>query len=76
MKILKHTLFIFAIVIGFSLTTFAQKGGQDKPPKEKPPVVNPEEKKPPKEKPSEGDKPKKPNVIFVKTENETLTAVV
>lgn len=63
---LKQILFTFAIVVGFSLTAFAQKD-QDKPrpPKEQPPVVNPGEKpKPPK--PDNEDKPKKPNVIFVK----------
>jgi hypothetical protein len=73
MKILKQLLFTFAIVVGFSLTAFAQKDNQEKPPpKEKPPVVNPGEK-PPREKPPENDrgndKPKKPNAILVKTEN-------
>ena len=69
MKIVKQLLFTFAIVIGFSLTTFAQKDDQKKPPKN-PPVINPGDKKPPKgEKPPDGDKPKKPSAILVKTEN-------
>ena len=78
MNILKQLLLIFAIVIGFSLTAFAQKDDQDKkPPKEKPPVVNPEDKKPPKgEKPPENDRPKKPNAIFVKTGNGFQTTFV
>ncbi len=68
MKTLKQLLFTFAIVVGFSLTAFAQKGNQEKPPKPQPPVVNPEPK-PPREKPNEGDKPKKPSAILVKNEN-------
>ena len=69
MNILKQILFTFAIVIGFSLTAFAQKDNQEKPPKPPPPVVNPEDKKPPKERPDDGDKPKKPSAILAKTES-------
>ena len=76
MKILKQLLFTFAIVVGLSLTAFAQKDNQEKPiRKPEPPVVNPGDKKPPKERPSEGDKPKKPNTIFAKTENEFVIMV-
>jgi hypothetical protein len=77
MKILKQILFTFAVVVGLSLTAFAQKGdGDRKPPKkEKPPVVNPEQK-PPREKPRDNDRNndnrgKKPGMAFIKTEDET-----
>jgi hypothetical protein len=60
MKFLKHTLFLFGLMVGLSLAVFAQRDDQKKPPpKEKPPVVTPQPKNPPpKEDPR---KPKKPD---------------
>lgn len=62
MKTLKYTLFTFALVIGFSITSFAQKPTpKDPPPKPDPPVVVVKEKDKDKPKDENKEKPKKPN---------------
>jgi hypothetical protein len=64
MKILKNLLFILVLITGFSLSSFAQKNDDKKPPKGDGPKVSPTEKNPPKNPPpsndDKGDKPKKP----------------
>lgn len=61
MKTLKQILFTLIAVAGLSLAVSAQKGGDQKPPKPKPPVIDPK----PKEKPPKGDdKPKKPGMSY------------
>lgn len=68
MNTLKQILFTIVAVAGLSLAVSAQKGG-DKPPKDKPPVINPK----PKDRPPKGDtKPKKPGMsYFVAIVNES-----
>jgi hypothetical protein len=62
MKILKQILFTFVAVAGLSLAVSAQKGGgQQRPPKEKPPVIKPGDK--PKNPPKE-NRPKKPGMSY------------
>ena len=68
MKVLRQILFATAIVIGFSLSVSAQKGGDDKkrPPKD-PPTIQVPDKKEPKEKPKDDDRKndkKKPEMAF------------
>ena len=60
MKILKHILLILVVVAGLSLGVSAQKGGDQRPPKQPRPIE-------PKPKPTpKGDqKPKKPGYAFV-----------
>jgi hypothetical protein len=63
MKILKHILVTFAIVVGLTLSVAAQKDDKNRPPKN-PPVVDPKPK-PPRENPPKGDdRPKKPGFYF------------
>lgn len=57
MKILQKILVMSALVVGVSVTAFAQKDDK-RPPKEKPPVVNPQ----PKPAPTPEPKKPKPNV--------------
>ncbi len=53
MKVLQKILFTFVFVLGLSLTALAQKDDTKKPPpKEVPPVVNPQPKPPPKPTPT------------------------
>lgn len=71
MNTLKQILFTFVAIAGLSLAVSAQKGGDKKPPKEKPPVINPKDKPPPRETP----KPKKPGMsYFVALPTETVYA--
>jgi hypothetical protein len=64
---MKKILFTFALVVGLSVATFAQKDEKKPPPKPSPPVVNPQPKPPPKD----SDKPKKPSeaIAFIRTED-------
>lgn len=69
MKFLKYTLFTFALVVGFSMTSTAQnKDRNDPPPKKDPPVVvvKDKDKDKTKDKPKDDnrDKPKKPEGYF------------
>ena len=58
MKFLKETFLLVGLVVGLSLSAYAQRDDKKPPPKEKPPVVTPQPKNPPpKEDPK---KPKKP----------------
>ena len=53
MKVSHKILFTFVFVLGMSLTAMAQKDDTKKPPpKEVPPVVNPQPKPPPKPTPT------------------------
>ncbi|MEP6946373.1 MAG: hypothetical protein ABJA02_10680 [Acidobacteriota bacterium] len=63
MKLLKNILFMLTVVVGLSLAVSAQKNdGQNKPPpKERPPVINPQPKNPP----PDSNKPKKPGFAVV-----------
>jgi hypothetical protein len=68
MKMLKNLLFALILITGFSLSSFAQKGDDKKPPKGDGPKVSPTEKNPPKNPPpsnDKGDKPKKPQTELV-----------
>ncbi|MEO8574645.1 MAG: hypothetical protein ABI481_11795 [Pyrinomonadaceae bacterium] len=77
MKSLKEIIFIFAMFIGLALSVPAQNDDQKRPPKEKPPVVDPV-KKPPRENPPRGGDrpPKKPGMSFylVSTDRQGDTA--
>ncbi|MBC7899644.1 MAG: hypothetical protein H7070_06285 [Saprospiraceae bacterium] len=65
MKILRQLIFTFVAIAGLTLAVSAQKNSnQQKPPKEKPPVINPGDKKP---KPPKEDKPKKPGMSYFVT---------
>lgn len=66
MKILRYTLFTFALVIGFSVTSFAQKDQKDPPPKKDPPVVviKDKDKDKPKDNGGKDNKGKKPESYF------------
>ncbi len=65
MKILRYTLFTFALVIGFSITSMAQKDQKDPPPKKDPPVVVVKDKDKPKDdNKSKDNKGKKPESYF------------
>jgi len=70
MKNLKRLLFITALVAGISISAFAQKEGDKKPPpKEKPPTIEIEPKKKPKEEKPKEEKPKddkKPQAMVFK----------
>ena len=57
MKTFKQILFTLVAVAGLSLAVSAQKGGQQRPPKEPKPI--PARPKPPKE-----EKPKKPGMSY------------
>ena len=65
MKVLKHILVTFAIVMGLTFSVAAQKDDKNRPPKT-PPVVDPKPKdNPPRGNPPKGDdKPKKPAFYF------------
>ncbi len=73
MNILKQFLFIFAVTAGLCLAVSAQKDDpKNRPPKDDPPVIKPEEKpRPPKD--TKEEKPKKPSIRYfalVKTESD------
>jgi len=76
MKFLKQFLYMTAVVAALSMTAAAQRDDkQDRPPKDKPPVIDPKDKDRPKDRPKDDkpDRPKKPQyVIFVST-NRTET---
>ena len=61
MRILKQILFIMVVVTGLSLGVSAQKGGGQRPPKDRPPKIEPK----PKQTPKGDQKPKKPGYAFV-----------
>lgn len=62
MKLLKVTLFTFALIVGFSITSLAQQPTpKDPPPKKDPPVVVVKDKDKDKPKDEKKDKPNKPN---------------
>jgi hypothetical protein len=64
MKNLKKIILMFAVVAGLALGISAQNDDQRRPPKQRPPVIDPKEK-PPREKPPKGDdRPKKPGMSF------------
>lgn len=63
MKNLKQSIFVFVLFIGLALSVSAQNDDQKRPPKEKPPVVDPV-KKPPRENPPREQPPKKPGMSF------------
>lgn len=59
MKFLQKIIFLTGVMIGLSLSAYAQRDDPKKPPpKEKPPVVTPQPKNPPPKEDSR--KPKKP----------------
>ncbi len=60
MKVLRYTLLTFALVIGFSVTSMAQREKNDPPPKKDPPVVvvKDRDRDKPKDKPKEDDRSK------------------
>ncbi|MFN0139541.1 MAG: hypothetical protein ACKVQW_05590 [Pyrinomonadaceae bacterium] len=69
MKILQKSLVMCALVVGLTVTASAQKDDK-RPPKEKPPVVNPQ----PKPAPTPEPKKPKPNTSFLVWRNEAATA--
>jgi hypothetical protein len=69
MRTFKQFLFILVAVMGLTLGVSAQKGGgQQKPPKDKPPKIEPKPKDNP---PPKGGRPNRPGMAFVdfKVEN-------
>ncbi len=70
MRVFNKILFTSAMVVGLSLSAFAQKDDKKPPPKPQPPVVNPQPKNPP----PKDDKPKKPgnySVVWKYEESES-----
>lgn len=65
MKILQRIVIMCALVAGLSVVASAQKDDK-RPPKEKPPVVNPQPKPPPTPEP----KKPKPNTAYFAWKNE------
>ena len=64
MKTLRHSIFTLAVVAGLAFSVSAQSDQKERPPKPKPPVVDPKPK-PPRGNPPKGeDKPKKPGMSF------------
>ena len=64
MKSLKQIILVSAMAVGLALSVSAQGDDQKRPPKEKPPVIDPKQK-PPRDNPPKGnDKPKKPGMSF------------
>lgn len=62
MKVLQKILFTCALVFGITFAVSAQKDGDRKPPpKDPPPVINPQPKNPPKPEPT----PKKPGGMAI-----------
>ncbi|MCW5962187.1 MAG: hypothetical protein KIS76_18650 [Pyrinomonadaceae bacterium] len=61
MKIYKNILLVFGLVIGFSVTSMAQKPPKDPPPKKDPPVVVVKDKDKDKDKPKNDGKDNKGN---------------
>jgi hypothetical protein len=75
MKLVKQILFALIMVVGLSVASMAQKGGDDKknpPPKEKPPVINPGKGNP---QPRETPKPKKPGMAFFVWRDEVISNI-
>lgn len=72
MKTLKKIIFVFAVVVGLTFSVSAQKGDQKggRPPKEKPPTVDPGNKNtpPPRGNPPK-EKPGKPGMAFIAAPN-------
>ena len=67
MKSLKQIIFMLTVVIGLGLNISAQVQADDqkRPPKEKPPVIDPKQKLPRENPPPKGgDKPKKPGSAY------------
>jgi len=65
MKSLKQIIFMLAVVIGLGLSISAQSDDQKRPPKEKPPVIDPKPKqKPPGDNPGGRNTPKKPGSAY------------
>ena len=65
MKSLKQIIFVFALFVGLGLSVSAQSDDQKRPPKERPPVVDPGKKPPRGNPPPKGDdRPKKPGMSF------------
>ena len=71
MRTFKQFLFIVMALGGLTLGVSAQKGGQ-KPPKEKPPKIEPAPKKDPP--PKGGGRPNKPGMAFVEFKVEEFNA--
>jgi hypothetical protein len=64
MKTFRQIIFTLAIVAGLAFSVPAQSDDQKRPPKPKPPVVDPKPK-PPRGNPPKGeDRPKKPGMSF------------
>jgi len=64
MRVLQKFIFMFAMIVGLSVVSFAQKQDPKKPPpKPPPPVINPgDNKKPPKD---DNKKPHKPDSAMI-----------
>ena len=76
MKTLRQIIFTLAMVAGLAFGVLAQSDQQERPPKPKPPVVDPKPKPPRGNPPKGDDKPKKPGMSFylVSAGNERDTA--
>ena len=51
MKYIKHLVFTFVVLLGFTITASAQRNDQRRPPKGNPPVVTPADKDRPRDNP-------------------------
>ena len=71
MRTFKQFLFILVAVMGLTFGVSAQKGGQ-KPPKDKPPKIEPKPKDNPP--PKGGGRPNKPGMAFVEFKLEEFNA--
>ena len=73
MRTFKQILFILVAVAGLSLGVSAQKGGgQQKPPKDRPPKIEPKPKHDPP--PKGGGRPNRPGMAFVEIKAEEFYA--
>lgn len=71
MKGFTQFLLILVAIAGFTVGASAQKGGQQRPPKDPNPIEPKDKPKPP---PKGDNKPKKPGFAFVVTRRDDLTS--
>ncbi len=76
MKIFKQILFMTLLVVGFSMTTMAQRDDNQNRPKKDPTEIVPADKDKPKDRPKDNDnnnnnRPKKPRDSYLEGSNTT-----
>jgi hypothetical protein len=71
MKSLKEIILMFAVVISVALSVPAQNDDQKRPPKQRPPVLDPKPKPP-----KGNDRPKKPGMSYYLSSGEAAIKLV